>query len=745
MTPRERFGTELRHWRTRRGLSQEKLGRLVHRDKSVISRIESGQRPVDAEFVAACEQELDAGGALLEVASTVEESGPVGPIPLRELGLPPLSALVGRDDLAAEIRRMLLTAPDTPGTGRVCVLHGMAGVGKTALALSVAHTVRDRYPDGCVYRDLGADTAGLRPTSPGDLLEWLLRHLQVDPGSIPAELDERAALFHGRTRDRRILLVLDNVSALDQVRAAIPSASGCAVLIITRQRFPSLEAAAHIELPLLSEQAAHQLLDRLVPAEGHPEDRADVVAEILRSCGGLPLAVRVAAGMYRRKKHLGLAGVLHQLNAGRLVDGERDVLGLLRASLPERGTPERRLFVLTALFPGQHLTPRTGAALHGGTERETGELLDLLWDRHLLMPGPGLSYRMHDLLRQLATDELGELPQLDRDAALRRLIARYLADADSADRVIAPRRNRFPLPADSPRGTRFHHRRAALDWLHTAEPVLLALAEAALQRGFDEYCWHLAHVLRGYFFLACRIDSWTALHAVALTAARRDGDEWWEATTRGNLGLAYAMGRRIDDAEEQYRTALRIFTDHGDQVSAAHNLGHLAWIAHLRGDYSSAVEQASAALTVYQRAQLPRNAAIMMREIGTSLTAAGRFGEAEQRLEAAIVAFRALDLEQDLAMALHELATLELTAGEPAAAATLFAEAKELAADCGARGAQARALRGLGDAEARTGRYPEAAEHLRAALTLIEELALPGAQEIRHRLKAMPPATPVRS
>lgn len=736
MTPRQRFGSELRRWRELRGLSQSELGRRINLDKSVISRIETGQRQPSSELARACDRELDTGGALLAIVPAPNHPLPNHTVTLDELGLPPVPHLIGRAEYLDEIRHAL-KAVRAPGRfAPVCVLRGMAGIGKTALALAAAHDLGARFPNGRVYRDLGGDTTGMSAVGPEDLLEWLLRHLQVGANSMPTTLADRAALFRGRVSGKRILLVLDNVRHVDQVISAIPAEPGCAVIITTRSRLPSLDHAHFIDLPLLTDEQSRDLLDQLVPAIVDSAD--EQVKQILRRCGNLPLAIQVTAGMYRRTPHLGLAGVVDRLGSTDVPrapsDGERDVLRVLRSAMAEPGALEHRLFVLLALHPGQLVTPRIAAALADTDESAAQRSLDLLWDRHLLMPGPPPSFRVHDVLRQVASWELRTLTTTDRDQALHRLIGMYLADADRADRSISPHRNRRSLPDGLRAGRHFQDPGAALAWLHANEAVLVALARTALVRGFHEYCWQLAHALRGFFFLTSRFDSWIAAHEVALIAAERAGERWWEATTRANLGLAFAMRQDLDHAQAQYRVSYAIFAALGDEVNGAHTMGHQAWISHLRGDFADAVEQAQAALQVYRRAGLARNAAIMLRELGVSLTAMSRFDAAERNLGAAIDDFRALDLHLDLAMALNNLGDLRLARADPRSAAVLFAEAADVAALCGAPGPEAAALRGLGDTHVESGSAGDAKVCWTQSLALLEKFALPGTQELRHRL-----------
>lgn len=732
-TPRQVFGRELRRWREKRSVSQAELAELVYVDKSKISRIESGQRPADAKLVDAIDRELQAGGALRRLLPA-PRAVRARPASLAELGLPPAPQLVGRRDEFERVLRALTTGRGGTAKATVAVVHGMPGVGKTALALAAAHELAGTFPDGRVYRDLGGDTEGMTAVPAAETLDWLLRHLGVDGKAIPDTVDERAALFRGRMRGLRALFVFDNVHEADQVLPLIPAEPGCAVLVATRRRLTSPADAEQVELgPLASDAAAHLLLSLVSPGEPPGPAREAEISEIAERCFFLPLALHVASGMYHRKPHLGLRAVRDRLE--RTASGVTEVFG---AALNQLREPEARLFLLLSLHPGRNITAAVAAALTEAAYDEGSELLEALWDAHLLLPGRGDGYALHDLLRRTADEEaVRRLSVPDRNRALTRLAALHLALADAADRLVSPQRNRMPLPE----GVGAHRTDDAFAsvaqawaWLEDEEATLVALSRAALDAGAEEYCWQLAHALRGYFFHTGRCEPWIAVHKNAVAAAVQAGDLWWEATSKNNLGLAYAVRRDVERASEQYEKAFSAFTLLGDEVSISHTLGHQAWIDHLRGDFASAVEKGVRALEVYRREGLERNAAIMLREIGGALASMGQDEAAACNLGEAIAEFDRLGLDLDLCMSLNGLAELRLGTGDTAGAVRSFEAAERTAAESGSVTEQARALRGLGDVALSGQQRQEARELWRRALSLVEDLDLPDAAALRTRL-----------
>ncbi len=177
----------------------------------------------------------------------------------------------------------------------VCAVSGMAGVGKTTLALHWAHRLADRFPDGQLYLDLrGYDRE--QPVSPADALARFIRSLGVAPGEVPADLDERAASYRTLLAGRRMLVLLDNASGVDHVRPLLPGTASCLVLITSRNNLAGLvarEGARRVDLDVLEPSDAVALLRAVIGrrVDAQPEAAIDLV----QLCAGLPLALRIAA------------------------------------------------------------------------------------------------------------------------------------------------------------------------------------------------------------------------------------------------------------------------------------------------------------------------------------------------------------------------------------------------------------------------------------------------------------------
>src|SRR6266545_1085382 len=293
------FGAELRRRRLNAGLSLTGLARLSHYSKGYLSRIETGAVAPNRKIAWICDSALGAGGAL---AAVVPSSGPSrdGPQHGRRplLGLPGDTIhFTGRVAELERLATLLGGAATSSGCAVVCAIDGMAGVGKTALAIHSVHWLAGRFRDGCMFFDLHGYTGTLPPVSPADALDRVLRRLGVPGELIPCDVDERTALYRDRLAGRNLIVVLDNACSAEQVRPLLPVTSGCAALVTSRRRLTALDDAYHLTLDVLPGAAAVALF-RSVAREDDAGD-AEMIGRIVEYCGRLPLAIRIAAARHR--------------------------------------------------------------------------------------------------------------------------------------------------------------------------------------------------------------------------------------------------------------------------------------------------------------------------------------------------------------------------------------------------------------------------------------------------------------
>jgi transcriptional regulator with XRE-family HTH domain len=433
------FGTTLRNLREQRGMSLGELSRLVHYSKSYLSRVENDQRAPGMGLVRSCETVLGADGLLTGLVAGRPQHQRNAQRPMQ---MPPdVSGFVGR---AAELDLLDLLCPADSAALPLVVICGPPGVGKTALAVHWAHQAIARFPDGCLFSDLHGCDPVMPPADAAQVLGGFLRALGTAAERIPGAVEERTALLRTLLSRRRMLLLLDNVAGPAQVRPLLPGCTQSVVIVTSRGGVSGLaarEGAHRVRLQPLPEQEAVSLLGQALG-----NDRIAVEHEaahrIARYCGGLPLALRIAADSAAARPAMPLSDIARQLSAERqrldlLAVGD-DAATAVRSAfsssyqvLPDEAG---RMFRLVSLHPGTEFGVGAAAALAAETSARAVDLLNVLGEAHLVDEFAPGRFRLHDLLRlygaeRAAAEETGP----GRDAAIRRMLSFYLHAVGLAD------------------------------------------------------------------------------------------------------------------------------------------------------------------------------------------------------------------------------------------------------------------------------------------------------------------------
>ncbi|MGW3999612.1 helix-turn-helix domain-containing protein [Amycolatopsis sp. NPDC004772] len=697
------FGAELKRRRMSVGMSLTGLAASVHFTKGYLSKVENGKARVNRELAKACDQALGAGGELL--ALVAESAFPARRSAGGIVGLPDSGRyFVGRET-ELETLSALLRGRDS---ARVGVVHGMAGAGKTALAVAAARQVAETFPDGCLFFDLRGHTPGAVELSPGEALHRLLRLLDVSADQLPADEDGLANLVRDQLRGRRMILVLDNVRSAEQIRAIADGETSSRILVTSRGRLPALDDAWHFPVGVLPLGDSVRLL-RSVAGDHAPADD-EVATEIVRHCGQLPLAVRIVAarfiagGWTAAKLRDRLADETTRLGA--LEDGERSVATAFAVSYEALPGDQRRLLGLLALHPAAAAETSAVEALGGLDAGETDRLVDRLHDAHLVVRDERGYVELHDLMRTFAAKHA--LPQLDaedREVAVRRLVEHLVALTVAADELAEPYRFRPPTGLPAPAVTPFSDAESALAWLGAQWPTLADIVDTAARHGLHDRCWQLAFVLRAFFFREKLFEPWIRTHERALEAARAAADPSATGMILNNLGMAHIEAGRPDEAVRFHQQAQAEFALARDDRGTIDALSSLAWARLYRGEAEAALPELMTVLEVYRRTGRTRNVVIALRGIALASVALDRFPEA---LAAASEASELAQLPVDRAMSVNCEAWVHFRAGRWEEAARSYHLAAEVADDAGNEYERARALTGLGNTAAARGDRAEA-------------------------------------
>jgi len=655
---------------------------------TVVDCFRSGRRRLDGDLVGAVVRALhpDAGyrnqwqQALRVVAGEVTAAAQVRVYD----ALPEdLSDFTGR---AAELDRVGRAARAGGETGEAVVisaLEGMAGVGKTRLALHIAHDLfRDQRFDRVLFVDLRGfhPDPGMPPADPSAVLDGFLRLLGVPGRQVPHRLEERTAVYRDRLAGARSLVVLDNAADEEQVRPLLPGTPGCVALVTSRRRLAGLPAM-RVEVDVFTPAESLEFLAAALPAIPAGNDPG-AAQRIAARCGHLPLALALVAGQMRAKPGWTLTDHADWLDerhaAQRLDSGVELALEVSYRYLP---AGESALLRSLSLHPGQDFDVYAAAALSATDPEVAGALLRDLCAYHVVQPaGPG-RFTLHDLVRAYATARAAdEDRRADRRAALTRLLDYYLAAAveamnrmDPADASRRPKDRASPVPLpglDEP-----------IAWLDAERANLVAAAVFAADHDWPAHAVGFSATLFRYLFTEHHLDALT-VNGRAAQAAERLGDLSGRAGALMCMSMTEVQLGRHDVALAHGNQARKIFKQAGDVVGEARMLNNLAVVENRLGRYEDAAEHVLESLALHQRAGNDLGQARTLINLGNLRSRMGRLDEAVQH----------------------------------------YAEALPYLTTAGDRTGEAMALSNLGQTEVKLGRYDDAEAHLDRALTLDREL-----------------------
>jgi len=654
-------------------------------------------------------------------------------------------AFTGRSE---ELDRLLAHAAEgaggSGGGGAVVIsaIDGMAGVGKTGLAVHAAHRLRAGYPDGQLFVDLHGHAPGLDPLTPADALEQLLHALGVAPELVPKNLDERAAHYRHRLAGSRVLIVLDDAAGTAQVRPLLPGTPGCLVLVTSRRRLTGLDDAYSVALDVLPAADAAALLHKVAGPDRIPADHPSI-GELLALCGSLPLAVRITAARLRHHRTLSLPDLVERLRdesarLSQLQDEDRNLTSVFESSYRSLPPAEQRLFRLLGSVPGPDIDVRAAARLAGAPESAAEDLLESLLGHNLITQRTPGRYRFHDLVRLYARTLPEAFPEPlpeasaeaeadgggERAAALDRLLDYYQQAAVAADQRLArqSRPGRLPAAAPTAAGLRLSDRPQALAWMRTERENLLAALSHAAARRQPARVLALTAALAAFLHEEGPWEQAAVLFRTALSTARARGDQLSEAGALWDLGKVRHTTGDLSVAAGFQSEALAIYRSLGDPLGEANALHDLARTRHVTGDFSLAADLQRQALEIYQRLGNRGGAAGSLYSLCRERIVAGDYPAGADLLERALAIYRDLGDRLGEANSLWGLGRVRLVTGDYPAAADLHERALRIYQDLGHQRNRAYALMGLGRVRLATGCHAAAADLLRRALKIHQDV-----------------------
>ncbi|WP_157124918.1 ATP-binding protein [Nocardia pseudovaccinii] len=681
-------------------------------------------------------QQVNAVGALGIVDATARHHETALPLPEPiTTSLPSAPrAFVGR---GPELRQIL----DSAARERVVSIHaidGMAGIGKTALAIRAAHDLAGRFPDGQYFIELHAHTPGQPAADPSEVLAGLLIELGLNPHNIPDTLTGRRDLWRHRLANRKVLVVLDDAASRSQVEPLLPSGPDCLALITSRHRLLLLPDMRPLPLEVLDPQAATDLFLTVAHRDSKDDGERHVAMRIAEVCGYLPLAIGLVAGRVAHRPgwtaaEIGelaeeFAAATDRLTA---VDTADDPVVRAGFDLSYRDLPSQRqlLFRRLGLHPGPDLDAYVAAAVAGIDLATARRELDALYTDHLLDETARGRYRMHDLLRDYAHSVTFHDSTTNNTWAVNQLLDYYQHTATHADRWLTvrtrPADDKAAIPAGGTAGgvvvRDFGDQSQALAWMRAERANLLACVE--LTAGRDPA--RMVALTAAMAGLLDREGPWTLaarLHHRAANTAHRLSDRLEEANALSEIAYAGWFSNNIKETAELHQRALALYRVLGNRLGQANSLNGLGWARREEGNTGLAIDLYQRALTLYRDIGDGLGEGMVLNNLGRLRRFTGDNEQAADLYQQALTLYCDLNNSQGQAHALVNLGSLRADTGDREQAADLYQQALTLYRGVGDRQSQSLPLTGLAEMHYETGDYSQAAELVREALALDRDI-----------------------
>jgi DNA-binding SARP family transcriptional activator len=675
-----------------------------------------------------------------------EAGGPAGPGEVQpdqdwpasvRYSLPPdAAAFTGR---TAELDNITGVVAASADAGRVVAIHaigGMPGIGKTALAVHVAHQLRSRFPDRQLFIDLHAHTPGKEPVPPGEALAGLLTTIGIDARYIPDGIEGRTGLWRDRLAGQRAILVLDNAASSAQVAPLLPGTEHCLVLVTSRRHLGDLPGAVvQVTLDALAPDQAREMFLQLAPrASASP---APAVAELVELAGFLPLAISLLARVYARHPAWTLAELAAETRASMLTLAAENlsVAAAFEVSYRELSPDQQQFLRRLGLHPGATIDQYAAAALTGTDLADATRYLDTLHREALLTEAAYRRYRMHDLIRRYASDHATVEPPAVRREALERLLDYYTTAVTTAQSRLARRTSTLParrlaatgltapgLTADPGPMPDLSTAASALAWARAERANLLASLKHATDAGQQARVVALTAGLAALLQQDGPWDDAAALHTVAADTARLLDDQLGEANALNDLGVIARMTGQYRPAAQVLDRALTSYRQLGNQLGQANVLSDLGVVHRMTGQYRAAAQVLEQALTSYRQLGDRLGQANVLNDLGALRLVTDEYAQAVSALSAALAIYHELADLLGQANALNYLGDAQRMTGDYAGATQSLDAALQIYRQLGNRLGQANALNFLGIVRRLTGNYPAAAAALEEALSIARDV-----------------------
>ncbi|MFF0833980.1 tetratricopeptide repeat protein [Streptomyces sp. NPDC003344] len=684
---------------------------------------------------------------------------------------------------AIETERMIRNSDSVPEVLVIDAVSGMAGVGKTTLAVHIAYRMITQFPDAQFFIDLHGFTAGHPPLDPKEALGVLLGMIGLSADEIPQSIDARSYIWRSQVARMRSVLVLDNALNAGQITPLLPGTATCRVLVTSRRRMTGLDNARSLSLSCLSRHESVQLLGQIVGMERILSDRSSA-EEVADLCGRLPLALHIAGSKLREHAGWSIGYFRKKLTAAQSTTQtlRADEKGIAASiSLSYSGLPEecKRMFRRLGLHDGPVFSADSAAALADTDSEQAETQLEILYSHSLLEESTDGRYHFHDLLRDYAKDMARRIDSAaDRKRSIERLVLSYVETSQAASLVVDPHsRNSGGTSMSDCMGPEFSGRDEAMKWFESERLNLMAVIRQAADLHLNDGLIRLAESVSAFLNIRGYAPNAVEIHQLARDASgvMQDGRSMMIAAE--NLGAALWEIGDFSRAGQEFDQALALAKRLRDEPAIARLLDRIGFTLERTGDYATAVTCLHESLSIRQRVNdrygeaktLNSLGAVHWRqhEYGAAMDCfkralrirrevSDRYGEARTlsnmgftlaRTEDFQGAFRYLNEALQLAVRLDDrqiLSTVHNNLGYLKCSTGHYTEGLEsaergltFARQAGSMYQEARAL----DASAKnfegTGNTDEALRLFRQALDIFEQLGVPESGEVRTAVRRL--------
>jgi tetratricopeptide (TPR) repeat protein/transcriptional regulator with XRE-family HTH domain len=721
------FAGRLRRLRAEAGLLPEELASKAAISARSIDDLERGVnlRPRRDTVRQLADALKLVGRARLEFEAAALRPDPVGIAGTLPMDIPAFS---GREQ---ELRALAkAAAAATAGVMTICAIGGMAGIGKTALAVHAAHQFAAMFSDGQIFLPLHAHTPAREPIDPAAALTTLLQASGAAAQQIPSDVEAMADMWRERLIGRKMLLIYDDAADSAQVEPLLPKGTASLVIVTSRNRLAALDGAVIVSLDALPPTEAAELLVRLAARPGLDENDASV-AEICQRCGYLPLAIGLVAGRMRRHESWTTSDVAADLAlaTNTIAPSRAENLSVAAAfdlSYRDLGRDQQRMFRRLGLHPGTDIDVYAAASLGDVSLSAARTRLEELSDHYLLTEPARERYRFHDLIREYARQLADTDGASDRAEAVGRLLDYYMYMANLANRQLrgggiaeltGESNRRKPKYAPD-----IASRSDAIAWLSAERLNLQAAASSAGAHGRPMHAAALAAAMHAFLRSQGHWDQAMALHRVAIDIARNMGTKHVEARALANLGEVQHLTDDYAAAEASLRTALQIWTQLDDRLGQADALRELGAVQLARGEHDAAAESLTRALNIYEFLTYRHGQADALRGLGSVELVRGHYQDAARNLDRAATLYRAFGDRIGEADTLNDIGAVQLATGDYPGATRSQRRALDRYRELGDRLGEANALTDLGTVQQMNGSYEEAQASLHRVVQLYREL-----------------------